>query len=102
MYLYNTTYHIDFSVEKQWMTFLTAYAIPVIKNGNGLRNIRLLKLNSYSDTDSNTFALQVEAQQKEQGKALLEEIQNIHSEMRRIFGENVLFFSTELEVIADF
>lgn len=102
MYILNTTYNVDITIQTNWFKFIEQYAVPVVKQGGYLQKIKLLQLNNLPNNEGITYALQSEVINKTQFVDLQQEWDNIHLEMRKIFGEKVLFFSTELEIVTEF
>lgn len=102
MIIFNTTYHIENNIHKDWLRFAERYSIPILKKCQGVRLIRMLKLSGLQDEIGTTYAMQCEVEKTTELIELQQELQNIHQEMSQLFGEKVVFFSTELEVVGEF
>ncbi len=99
MIIYNTTYHAGINVEKQFIEWLKTEYIPKAVAGGELSLPQLTCIMSDNrETEGKSFALQFHAPSvdvleiwyRRTGAALL-------AEMRKIFNEEVVGFSTLME-----
>lgn len=101
MLVLNTTYHTDAGEEQLFLTWLTQYVLPEEEKLALLKRPRICRVLSQADGDEGaTLCLQFEAADS----AVLHRWWQVQArkrdeEMRRIFGEKVVGFSTLMEVV---
>ena len=100
MIVYNITFQVDFNDSQEFVVFLHEKYVPEIEKDEMLSNVRLCRILSHKDVDSECFSLQFECESSavlhnwylKKGNALSNEIKSI-------FGNRVVGFPTMMEVI---
>lgn len=98
--LFNTTYQVDNDEARNFVIWLHDCYIPQVGQQGVLSHPRIARVLSHREQDSECFALEFEVESsaalhgwyKDHGIAF-------EKELRKIFGEKVVWFSTLLEVI---
>ena len=105
MFIYNITTHVEPSIEKQWLDWMHEEHIPqMIKTGKFTKAL-LLKVKTEDDDDlgGNSYATQFQCVDQSLFEAYLKEDAGIlRKSAQEKFGEKVLLFRTELELISTF
>lgn len=101
MLIYNTTYQVDSDQIEYFRIWLHEVLIPEVHTADmGLRNPRLRRVLSHREEGSQCFCLEWEV---EDSAVLhrwhLTQGRHFEEELRKIFGEKVLAFSTLLEAL---
>lgn len=102
MLIYNTTYHVHFDEAKNFVIWLHQAYIPQALESGLLLKPRLCKILSHQEENSECFSLQFEIEDSarlhewyiKSGKAL-------QQEMLKIFKEQIVGFTTLMEVIEE-
>jgi len=102
MIIYNVTSNIEDSVHDDWMEWMMEKHIPEILDTGKFYKIKILKVLAQHDNGV-TYSVQYFADSREK----LEQYYNDHAPKLRgdameRFGEKVLAFRTELEIIKEF
>lgn len=103
MIIYNVTINIDESVHDKWITWMKNKHINDVLATGLFTKARLVKVLVEEEMGGETYAVQYFAETK----ANLEEYYKKHApklrqEGMQLFGDKMLAFRTELEVIQDF
>lgn len=103
MIIYNITINIHESVHDQWMQWMHDFYIPGILQTQKFTKARMVKVLVDEDMGGITYSVQFETPTK----ALLhlfytENFDHFENESRKLFGDKMLTFKTELEVISDY
>lgn len=98
--LFNTTYQVDVNEARNFVIWLHECYIPQVKEQGTLSRPRMSRVLSHREQDSECFALEFEVE----NTAALHHWYQQHGmafekEIRKMFGEKVVWFSTLLEVI---
>jgi len=105
MFIYNVTTHVEPSIEKQWIDWMHEEHIPqMIKTGKFTKAL-LLKVKTEDDDDlgGKSYAAQFQCVDQSSFEAYLKEDAGIlRKSAQEKFGEKVLSFRTELELISTF
>ena len=105
MFIYNVTTHVEPSIEKQWLDWMHEEHIPqMIKTGKFTKAL-LLKVKTEDDDDlgGNSYATQFQCVDQSLFEAYLKEDAGIlRKSAQEKFGEKILSFRTELELISTF
>ena len=100
MLIYNTTYHTSMDDARNIVIWLHEAYIPQVVEEGSLRNPRLVRVLSHKDPNSECFSLQWEV---DDSTALhrwyVKQGEKLDGEITRIFKDNVLGFTTLMEVI---
>ena len=98
--IFNTTYTMSASEERQFCIWMTECMMPAIASGGVMHGLRLLRVLSHQQEESVSYCLQ---QEVDSAQALhewyLTEGTRWAEECRRIFGDRVIGFSTLLEEV---
>lgn len=102
MIIYNVTSNIEDSCHDQWMEWMMEKHIPEILDTGKFYKIKILKVLSQEDHGT-TYSVQYFAESREK----LEQYYKEHAPKLRAdalgkFGEKVLAFRTELEIMKEF
>ena len=100
MIVFNTTYHTDNARKEEFIQWLKSTYIPTVLEHGALQEPRLTRIFAEDESEGTSLSLQfnapdtdtLESWHRECGEALFEE-------MRKKFNNQVLGFSTLLEVI---
>ncbi len=103
MIIYNVTTNISEEVETQWLTWMQTKHIPAVLATGKFISARLVRVLVEEEMGGATYA----AQYTTQNKSLLNEYfveyaPKLREEGIAVFGDKMLTFRTELEVIEDF
>jgi hypothetical protein len=103
MIIYNVTSNIDDSIHEQWMAWMMEEHVPKIMETGKFYKIKIVKVLGNHQGQGTTYSVQYSADSREK----LEEYYREHSpemraEARERFGDKVLQFRTELEIIQEF
>jgi len=102
MIIYNITVNIHESVHDAWMTWTKEFYIPGILNTKKFDRARIVKVLVDEDMGGFTYSIQFETE----NAALLNQFYAtdsdfFESESRKKFGDLMLTFKTELELISE-
>lgn len=103
MIIYNVTSNVDESIQDEWLAWMMEKHIPDIMATNKFYKIKIVKVLVDEEMGGVTYSVQYSAESREK----LEEYYNEHSgkmreEAARLFGDKVVQFRTELEIIKEF
>ncbi len=104
MIIYNVTSNVDDSIHDKWMAWMMEDHIPKIMETGKFYKIKIVKvLGDHHQPDTTTYSVQYTADSREK----LEEYYKEHSphlraEAQALFGDKMLQFRTELEIIQEF
>lgn len=103
MIIYNVTLNIDDSVHEKWISWMMEKHIPEVMETGKFFKAKLIKVLVEEETGGTTYSVQYFAENKDK----LEEYYNEHSDRLRgegqeLFGDKMLAFRTELEIIKEF
>ena len=105
MFIYNVTTHVEPSIEKQWLDWMHEEHIPqMIKTGKFTKAL-LLKVKTEDDDNlgGKSYATQFQCVHQSSLEAYLKKDAGIlRKSAQEKFGEKVLLFRTELELISTF
>lgn len=99
MIIYNVTTQIEAQIEQEWLQWMQETHLPTIFSCGAFEAINILKI--HSDAIENlSYAVQFVASSKQNLQDYLEHWGTTHdTEQQRRFGEKILCFHTQLEVI---
>ncbi len=103
MIIYNVTINIDSSVHDQWLNWLKTKHIGEVLATGCFYKAKLSKVLVEEEMGGTTYSIQYSAESKEK----LQEYYNafapkLREEGLRLFGDKMLAFRTELEVLNEF
>jgi len=102
MILYNVTVNIHESVQDQWLKWMQQTRIPAILATGKFSSAKIVKVLIEEEMGGTTYSIQFTTDSKatlEQYYA--EDAQRFRQESYQLFGEKMLAFRTELEVISE-
>lgn len=103
MILYNVTCNIQEQIEQKWLDWMTKKHIPDLLKTGKFSSARLVKVLVEEEMGGVTYAVQYKTDSRETlQKYYNEDAPNLRAEGLKLFGDAVLAFRTELEVIEDF
>ncbi|MDR2122521.1 MAG: DUF4286 family protein [Flavobacteriaceae bacterium] len=103
MIIYSESFHVEHSVEEEWVLWMKKNIIPDMLSQGRFSRAVFAKVISHSDETGNTYSVQYYIKDK----AELEDFYKKHSgkitqSIFTKFGTQVLSFKTELELIETF
>ena len=103
MIIYNVTVNIDYSVHDQWLLWMTEKHIPqVLATGKFIR-ATFVKVLIVEEMGGSTYSTQFFAESAAKLEAYLtEDAPLLREEGLKLFGDKMLAFRTELEVLKEF
>ena len=102
MILYNVTINIHESVHDQWMDWMQHKHIADVLATGKFTAARMVKVLVEEDMGGITYSIQYSADNREMLERYYEEdAPRLREEGLRLFGDKMLAFRTELEVISD-
>ena len=103
MIIYNVTTNIHESIHDQWMIWMQYKHIPEILATGKFSSARLVRVLIEEEMGGVTYSAQYTTDNKETlEKYYQEDAPGFREEGLKLFGDKMLAFRTELELIADF
>ncbi|MFN5421810.1 MAG: DUF4286 family protein [bacterium] len=100
MIIYNITYSVPKSKEKEWLIWMQEVHIPEIMEKGNYVTHQLVKLLEVQDEDAAAFAVQFYAETKEKHLEFTVQHQaSFKLKSSREWGQEVLSFSTLMEIV---
>ena len=100
MLVYNTTYHVEIDDARNFVIWLNECYIPEAEKSGELKNLRILRILSHKEQDSECFALQWEVEDSATlHRWLVNGGEHLNEEIKKIFKDKVVGFPTLMEVI---
>ncbi len=100
MYIYNITYSIENKVKDKWLEWVENEFAPMMKK-EGFTKINLLKID-VDDKDNATYCLHLQTNNKQLITDFNEKEPKYRFDLYTLFKEQVVNFSTKLEIIKGF
>lgn len=102
MIIYNVTINIDESVEKQWLQWMHEKHIKDVLDTGKFHSARLIKVLVEEQMGGSTYSVQFMTDSKEKlQQYYAQDAPALRAESAGLFGEKMLAFRTELEVISE-
>lgn len=102
MILYNVTTNIHESVHDQWLNWMQQKHIPELLAINIFTSARMVKVLVEEEMGGVTYSVQYETDSKTTLEKYYQEHQaHFQQEALKLFGDKMLSFRTELEVISE-
>ncbi|WP_159799880.1 DUF4286 family protein [Flavobacterium sp. MK4S-17] len=103
MIIYNVTINIDDSVHEQWLRWMQEKHIPEMLGTGMFTEAKMVKVLIVEESGGTTYSVQFFTESKEK----LEQYYNdfaprMREEGARLFGDKMLAFRTELELLKEF
>ena len=103
MLIYNVTAHVEPSIEQKWLKWMKQEHIPEMLGTNKFTKTKIFKIITDQDTGGISYAVQYYCDNREQYESYLkEDAQSLRDKVKDKFGENILFFRTELQLIQEY
>ena len=100
MIIYNTTYHVDLTVEDNFVIWIKEVFIPSVLKQEVLKNPRFHKILSHVEPGQTNYALQWEVDSPATlHKWHMEHASFPATELAKIFDDKVLSFDTLMRVV---
>jgi hypothetical protein len=102
MIIYNVTTNIDESVHDQWLQWMQHKHIPEVLATGKFSSARLTKVLIVEEMGGATYSVQYTTDSKATlDRYYLEDATKLRSEGMKLFGDKMISFRTELELISD-
>lgn len=102
MIIYNVTLNIDQTIHHQWLHWMQEVHIPDVLATGKFSSARLVKVHAEHEMEGITYAAQYFADSRESlERYKAEDAQRLREDGLRLFGDKMLAFRTELEVISE-
>ena len=102
MIIYNVTTNIDESVHDQWINWMQQKHIPALLATGKFTTARLVKVLVEEEMGGKTYSVQYTTDSKETLQRYYEEdAPRFREEGQQLFGDKMLVFRTELELISE-
>lgn len=103
MIIYNVTVNIDDSVHDKWLQWMTEKHIPEVLATGKFTKAKLVKVLIVEEMGGTTYSTQYYTDSKETlEKYYTEDAPKLREEGMQLFGDKMLAFRTELEVLKEF
>jgi hypothetical protein len=103
MILYNVTINIHESVHDQWLQWMKTKHINDVLATGKFSSARMVKVLVEEEMGGTTYAIQYTTDSKETLQRYYnEDATRLRDEANRLFGDKMLAFRTELEMISEF
>lgn len=102
MIIYNVTSNIDPSIHEQWLSWIKEHIPHVLATGH-FTEAKLTKVLADGHLENPTYSVQYRAKTREDLESYYtQHADRLRNESLKIFGDKVLAFRTELEVIDEY
>ena len=102
MLIYNVTAHVEPSVEKIWLDWMEQYHIPEMHATQKFTHTKIFKVITDQDTGGISYAVQYHCENRAKLEAYLsQDAELLRQKVNAKFGDQVLFFRTELQLIQE-
>jgi len=102
MIIYNVTISIDKSVEGEWLSWMQEKHIKEVLATRKFIKAKFIKVLVEEQADATTYCVQYFANNKQQlDSYYLENATNLREEGIKLFGDKMLAFRTELEILEE-
>jgi hypothetical protein len=103
MIIYNVTINIDDTVHDQWLTWMMEKHIPEVMETGKFFKAKLVKVLVVEEMGGSTYSIQYFAENKEKLEEYYKDYApKLREEGARLFGDKMLAFRTELELLKEF
>lgn len=103
MIIYNVTINIDDSVHDQWLNWMQEKHIPEMLATGKFSSARMVKVLIIEEMGGTTYSVQFATDSKDTlDKYYIEDAPQLREESHRLFGDKMMTFRTELEVLSEF
>ncbi|HMK06512.1 MAG TPA: DUF4286 family protein [Flavobacterium sp.] len=103
MLIYNVTINIEDSAHNQWLHWMKEKHIPEVLATGKFSSARLTKVMVEEDMGGTTYSVQFTTDSRDTlEKYYAEDAPKLRAESAQLFGDKMLAFRTELELLADY
>ncbi len=103
MILYNVTINIDDSVREEWLKWMTEKHIPEMLETGKFTEAKIVKVLIVEEMGGTTYSIQYLTESKEMLERYYEEdAPRMREEGMKLFGDKMVAFRTELELLKEF
>jgi hypothetical protein len=103
MIIYNVTINLDESIHEKWLQWMKEKHIQEVLNTGKFISARMVKVMVDQDLEGQTYSIQYLAENRTKLESYyLEDAPRLRQEGQQLFGDKMLAFRTELEVLEDF
>lgn len=104
MIIYNVTSAVDPTIHEQWLKFMLDKHVPEVMATGMFYKIKIVKvLGDEQHHGGATYSVQYSAESREKLDAYYSEhAPRFRAEIKQLFGESVLQFRTELQIVQEF
>uniref|UniRef100_UPI0040492611 DUF4286 family protein n=1 Tax=Flavobacterium sp. TaxID=239 RepID=UPI0040492611 len=103
MIIYNVTINVDEIIHNNWLLWMKNKHIQDVLDTKKFQSARLVKVLVEEDMGGTTYSVQFLTDSREKLDAYyLEDAPRLREEGMRLFGDKMLAFRTELEVLQEF
>ncbi len=100
MLIYNTTYHIEENLAKNFLIWIKEVYLPEVEKRALLRSPRILHILNFKEQDSCSYSVQFEVDNSaDLHRWHIEKGTTMHDELMKLFKDKVVAFSTLMEVV---
>lgn len=100
MLIYNVTAHVEPSIENNWLEWMQQEHIPEMLATQKFIDTKIFKIISDQDSGGVSYAVQYHCENRQLFEAYLKEnAPQLRNKAQTKFGDQILFFRTELELI---
>jgi len=102
MIIYNVTINIDKNLESQWRSWMQEKHIKEVLATGKFIKAKFIKVLVEEQADTTTYCVQYFTKNKQQlDSYYLENAPNLREESIKLFGDKMLAFRTELEILEE-
>lgn len=103
MIIYNVTINIDDSVHDKWLAWMMEKHIPEMMETGKFFKAKIVKVLVVEEMGGTTYSIQYFTENKDTLEAYYkEDAPRMREEGQRLFGDKMLAFRTELELLKEF
>lgn len=103
MIIYNVTINVDESIHQNWLSWMKNKHIQQVLDTQQFQSARLVKVLVEEDMGGTTYSVQYFTDSREKLETYYRDFAPLlREEGRRLFGDKMLAFRTELEVLEEF
>jgi hypothetical protein len=100
MILHNTTFSVDQTVNEAWLDWIKEIYFAAAKESGWVNQFRLMRMRNVPDDSGLTYSVQLYFIQESHWEEFLDAIEpSLLNHLVVHFGEKVLFFQSQLDVI---
>lgn len=103
MIIYNVTVNVDESIHEQWYTWMTEKHIPQVMETGKFIKAKMVKVLIVEEMGGTTYSIQYFTESKDKLEQYYkEDAPRLREEGAKLFGDKMLAFRTELELLKEF